>query len=149
MARDTELEGRLRSFVQAEIDIALGRSFGGSPGVYTNLNATVDRTGRLRFASGGGEVLFDFRGTPDSGGTIGYVAGYPMTFGTHVLHASGTVGAPTYQYSPASGSAFVGTALPIVMTAGAALNVVAPVLGTADHLYVKLMRAIPNTIGTA
>jgi hypothetical protein len=147
MAADLALKEELRRFIRREIQQILSESFGGSPGVYPNAHLIVDRSGRLKGAIGGGEVGFNFEGTADSGGTIGWTAPWPVTFAGAQVHSSGTA-VPTYQYA-GPGSAFAGTAFPVRMQKGGAIRVIAPTLsGTASYLYVTLYRASP-TDGTA
>lgn len=132
----------LVSLVNRIFDQRYGEAFGGSPGVYTNVHLTIDRTGRVRFAQGGGEVAVDFTG---GGGTVHYVAPYDMTFGTVVSHSS--AGSVTLSYAAPASSSFGGTATPIRMARGGALRIVADGVGSADYYALTLVRQAPG--GTA
>jgi hypothetical protein len=138
-----ELYGRdLVRLINQVVDQRLSEGFGGSPGVYTNVNLTIDRTGRTRFAQGGGEVGVNFDG---QSGVITYVAPYAMTFGTVVEHSSG--GAVSFSYASPGSSSFGGTSFPIAMEKGGALRITAAGVGTADYYALTLVRLAPG--GTA
>lgn len=132
--------------VRQVVDDALAKAFGGSPGVYHNASLTIDRTGAVRWAAGGGEVAFDF----GTAGTIHYVAPYRMVMGTAVTAASAGT-ATTFSYGVAPGTApttFASTAPPFTLGQGDILRVAATgVAGTPAYAAVTFARDFAGTVG--
>lgn len=145
MSDPTRAARDLNDQIDRRVHRILAETFGGSPGVYTNLNATLDRTGRITFASGGGEVGFDWQGGTAGNGTIHYVAPYRMAIGTAVQASDGT---PTITYGVSIGGtgAFSGTAPPFVLNKRDVVRVIcAGLAGTAQYAAVTLVRQTPGT----
>lgn len=130
------------------IDQAIARrfaqAFGGVPGVYNNVSLTIDRTGAIRFASGGGEVAFNWNGGSAGNGTIDYVAPYRMVFGTASIEAGD--GSVAYSVSVGGTGAFAGTAVPMLLQRGDVVRLICTGLsGTAAYHAVTLVRDFAGT----
>lgn len=130
--------------IRAEIQRELNRSFGGSPGVYPNVVATVDRSGRLRYARGGGEVAIHY----DRPGTVYYVAPYDMFMATAGTASSS--GTAAFSYAIAAGTApssFAGTSLPFRLRRNDVLRVGATGFPTTGgYAAVTLVRDLSGTV---
>ena len=132
----------IQSLIRREVDRAFRQSFGGSPGVYTNLTATVDRTGRIKFARGGGEVAINW----DRPGTVYYVAPYDMVMATAGAASSSGTAAWAYAVSAGGTASFSGTALPFRLRRDDVLRIAASGFPLGGYAAVTLVRDLAGTV---
>lgn len=139
----------LRGLIRKEINRAFAESFGGAPGVYTNLTATIDRTGRIRMGRGGGELAIAW----DAPGTVYYVAPYTMLIAKAGTASSSGTAAWAYAIASGGGTAFAGTAIPFRLQANDVLRIAASGFpASGGYAACTLVRDLAGTVtlgGTA